>query len=138
LHLDTNVVSELKKAQPEPRVAAFIAATPLDDLYLSQVTAAEIRFGIERLADPFKRAAIESWLDDVPRPMFGDRILPVTEAVIIRCRLMVKAGGQRHHIYSQPDLFIAATAFVHGLIIVTRDTGDFDGTGVMVLDPWKK
>jgi toxin FitB len=136
--LDTNVVSELRKAHPEPRVTAFIAAVPLDDLYLSEVTTAEIRFGIERLADPLKRAAIESWLDHVLRPMFRNRILPVTEEIILRWRLMAEAGRQRHHTYSQPDLFVAATASVHGLTVVTRNANDFDGAGVTVIDPWKK
>ena len=136
--LDTNVVSELRKTHPEPRIAAFIAAAALDDLYLSEVTTAEIRFGIERLADPLKRAAIESWLDHVLRPMFGNRILPVTEEIILRWRLMVEAGRQRHHTYSQPDLFIAATASVRGLTVVTRIASDFDGAGVMVFDPWKQ
>jgi toxin FitB len=136
LLLDTNVVSELRKARPEPRVTAFIAAAPLDDLYLSEVTTAEIRFGIERLADPLKRAALESWLDHVLRPMFGNRILPLTEEIILRRRLLVEAGRQRHHTYSQPDLFIAATASVHGLSVVTRNACDLNGTGVTLLNPW--
>jgi len=135
--LDTNAVSELRKPRPEPRVLSFIAATQLDVLYLSDVTLAGIRFGIERAGDPLKRAAIASWLDHVLRPMFGGRILPVTEDIILRWRLMVEAGRQRKHTYSQPDLFIAATASVHGLTVVTRDTRDFADTGVAILDPWK-
>ena len=134
--LDTNVISELSKRKPEPRVTAFIGAHPLDNLYLSEVTLAEIRFGIEELPDALKRSAIISWLDHVLRPMFQGRILPVTEDVILRWRLMVEASGQRKHTYSQPDLFIAATAALHGLTIVTRDTGDFTLTGVAVLNPW--
>jgi hypothetical protein len=133
--LDTNIVSELRKPKPEHRVTAFIAATPLDDFFLSEITIAEIRFGIERVADPLKRAAIASWLDHVLRPMFVMRILPITEEIILRWRLMVEAGRQRHHTYSQPDLFIAATASVHALTVVTRDAGDFADTGVAVFDP---
>jgi predicted nucleic acid-binding protein len=132
--LDTNVVSELRRPQPEPRVLKFIAAASLDDLYLSDVTMAEIRFGIERVPDPLKRAEIASWLDHVLRPMFGRRVLPITEDVILRWRLMVEAGRQRGHTYSQPDLFIAATASVHGLTIVTRNTGDFAGTGIALIN----
>ena len=134
--LDTNVVSELRRPQPEPRVLKLVASTPLDDLYLSDVTMAAIRFGIERVCDPLKRAEVASWLDHVLRPMFGRRVLPVTEEVILRWRLMVEAGRQRNHTYSQPDLFIAATASVHGLTVVTRNTGDFADTGVVVSNPW--
>ena len=134
--LDTNVISELSKQRPEPRVTAFIGANPLDNLYLSEVTLAEIRFGIEKLSDALKRSAITSWLDHVLRPMFQGRILPITEDVILRWRLMVEAGRQRKHTFSQPDLFIAATAALRGLTVVTRDTGDFALTGVAVLNPW--
>ena len=59
--------------------------------------------------------------------MFGRRVLPITEEVILRWRLMAEAGRQRGHTYSQPDLFIAATAWVHGLTVVTRNTADFAG-----------
>lgn len=134
--LDTNIVSELRRPKPEPRVLGFIAAKPLDDLYLSEVTMAEIRFGIERVPDPLKRAEIASWLDHVLRPMFGGRVLSITEEIILRWRLMVEAGRQRGHTYSQPDLFIAATASVHGLTVVTRNVGDFAETGVALLNPW--
>ncbi len=134
--LDTNIVSELRRPKPEPGVLKFIAASPLHDLYLSDVTMAEIRFGIERVPDPLKRAEIASWLDHVLRPMFGRRMLPITEDVILRWRLMVEAGRQRGHTYSQPDLFIAATASVHGLTVVTRNTADFAGTSVTLANPW--
>ena len=98
--LDTNIVSELRRPRPEPRVLSFIAAATLDDLYLSDVTMAEIRFGIERVSDPLKRAEIASWLDHVLRPMFGRRVLPITEDVILRWRLIVEAGRQRGYTYS--------------------------------------
>ena len=111
--LNTNVVSELRRPQPEPRVLSFIAA---------DVTMAEIRFGIERVSDPLKRAEIASWLDHVLRPMFGRRVLPITDDIILRWRLIVEAGRQRGHTYSQPDLFVAATASVHGLTVVTAQS----------------
>ncbi len=136
--LDTNVISELRKPKPEPRVLAFVNAALLASLYLSDVTLAEIRYGIERTADPLKRASIESWLDSTLRPMFQGRILPVSEAVILRWRLMVEAGRQQRRTYAQPDLLIAATASVHGLTVVTRDWKDFADTGVAILDPWKQ
>jgi toxin FitB len=94
---------------------------------LSDVTMAEIRFGIERVCDPLKRPEIASWLDHVLHLMFGQRVLPITEDVILRWRLIVEAGRQRNHTYSQPDLFIAATASVHGLTVGTRNAADFAG-----------
>ena len=138
LLLDTNIVSELVKPRPEPLVASFVAATPLDRLYLTEITFAEIRFGIERQPDAVKRAALVSWLDHQLRPMFEDRVLALDEEVILRWRLMVEEGRKQGRTYSQPDLFIAACAAVHGLIVVTRNEADFDGTGVEVLNPWKR
>jgi predicted nucleic acid-binding protein len=136
--LDTNVISELRKPKAEPRVIAFMATTPLTSLYLSDITVAEIRYGIGRTPDALKRASIESWLDHTLRPMFRGRILPITEDVILRWRLMVEAGRQRRYTYAQPDLFIAATASVHALTVVTRDGKDFANTGVAFLDPWQE
>ena len=136
--LDTNVISELRKRKPEPRVVAFVNGAPLAGLHLSDVTIAEIRYGIERTADPLKRASIEGWLDRTLRPMFQGRILAVSEEVILRWRLMVEAGRRQGKTFAQPDLFIAATASVHGLTVVTRNGRDFTDTGVGVLDPWKR
>ena len=71
--LDTNVVSELRRPRPEPRVVAFVAGQPLDRLFLSVVTLAEIRFGIERVADAGRRADLNDWLNLKVRPMFERR-----------------------------------------------------------------
>jgi len=135
--LDTNIVSELVKPKPEPLVAGFVAKTPLDNLFLSEITFAEIRFGIERQSDPLKRSALISWLNNQMRPMFDGRIVKIDEDVILQWRLMVEAGRKMGRTHSQPDLFIAACAAVHGLTIVTRDVQGFDGTGVDVFNPWK-
>ncbi len=135
--LDTNVVSELVKPRPEPLVTDFIAAKPLDNLYLTEITFAEIRFGIESQSDPLKRSALLSWLDHQLRPMFEGRVLVIDEDVILRWRLMIEAGRKEGHTYSQPDLFIAACAAVHGLTVVTRNDSDFEGTGIGVVNPWK-
>jgi toxin FitB len=134
--LDTNVVSELVKPKPSPHVTAFISSTPLHDLYVSEITFAEIRFGIERLDDALKRSALASWLDHQLRPMFEGRLVALDEEVILRWRLFVEEGRKQGHTYSQPDLFIAACAALHGLTVVTRDTVDFERTGISVLNPW--
>lgn len=134
--LDTNVVSELRKPAPHPGVVAFVAAQPEERLFLSEVTFAEIRFGIEQLADPERRAALTAWLNTALRPLFARRTLAVTEDVILRWRLMVEAGRRRGHTFGQPDLFIAAIAAEAGLTVVTRDTTHFDAAGVPVFNPW--
>src|SRR5580700_10432966 len=117
--LDTNILSELRRPKPEPKVLAFVATQPLDLLYISSVTLAEIRFGIELLTDPNQRGELNDWLTHKVRPMFEQRVLPVTEDVMFRWRLMVEEGRKAAHAFSQPDLIIAATASHHGLAVVT-------------------
>jgi hypothetical protein len=68
--LDTNILSELRRPRPEPRVVAFVSGCPLEQLYISVVTLAEIRFGIELVSEPHRRAALNDWLTRKVRPMF--------------------------------------------------------------------
>lgn len=134
--LDTNVLSELRKAKPEPKVLAFVAARKLDVLFVSSVTLAEIRFGIERLADPSRRAELTDWLTHKVRPMFEARVLQVSEDVMFKWRLLVEEGRKKRYTFSQPDLIIAATGLVHGLTIVSRDTADYVRARAPVFNPW--
>jgi predicted nucleic acid-binding protein len=134
--LDTNILSELRRVRPEPRVVAFVGGQPLESLYVSTVTFAEIRFGIERLGDAGRRAELVAWLNHSVRPMFEQRTLAVSEDVMFTWRLLVEEGRRSGHTFSQPDLIIAATALHHGLTVVTRDTGDYVRAGARVLDPW--
>lgn len=135
--LDTNVISELRKPQPSPAVTGLISAQGEDDLFISEVTFAEIRFGIEQLDDPEKRAAIATWLDHTLRPLFERRTLAINEDVILRWRLMLEAGRRRGHNFGQLDLFIAAIAAHNDLIVITRDLTHFVAASVRVLNPWK-
>ena len=134
--LDTNVISELRRPRPDQRVVAFITAQPLDSLYLSAVTLAEIRFGIELVADAGRRAELSTWLTHKVRPMFENRVLPVSEDVMLTWRLLVEEGRKAGHTFSQPDLIIAATAAQHGLTVVSRDTSEFEHAKVPFLNPW--
>ncbi|MFF8801730.1 MULTISPECIES: type II toxin-antitoxin system VapC family toxin [unclassified Methylobacterium] len=134
--LDTNVLSELRRPRPEPKVVAFVSTQPLASLYVSSVSLAEIRFGIERLDDAAKRAALRDWLDAGIRPMFESRVLPVTEYVMLRWRMLVEEGRRVRHTFPQPDLIIAVTALQLELTIVTRDTDDYQKTGVALANPW--
>jgi predicted nucleic acid-binding protein len=134
--LDTNVLSELRRPRPEPRVVAFVAAQSLDSLFVSSVSLAEIRFGIELVDDAIRRAELNDWLANKVRPMFEQRVLPVSEDVMFKWRLLVEQGRKTGHTFSQPDLIIAATGLQHGLTIVTRDTTDYARARVPLLNPW--
>ena len=134
--LDTNILSELRRPRPEAKVRAFVERQPLDLLYVSEVTLAEIRFGIELLADSGRRSALSAWLTHKLRPMFDQRVLPVSEDIVFTWRVLVEEGRKAGHTFSQPDLIIAATAQHHGLTIVSRDTADYVKARVAVFNPW--
>jgi predicted nucleic acid-binding protein len=134
--LDTNVISELRRPRPNARVRAFVAGQPLEELFVSTVTFAEIRYGIEMVSDPIRRAELNDWLVHRVRPMFDQRALEISEDVMFKWRLLVEDGRKAGHTFSQPDLIIAATALHYGLTIVTRDTGDYKLARVALVNPW--
>ncbi len=102
--LDTNVLSELRKAKADVPVVEFLRSLPLTQLYVSVVSLAEIRYGSERSTDDEKRIALQGWLDLQVRPMFSrERTLPM------------ELGRKTGHTFSEPDLLIAATAANRGL-----------------------
>ena len=134
--LDTNIISELRRPKPEPKVTAFIRSQPVEALYASIVTFAEIRFGIELLPDATRRSDLNDWLAHKVRPMFEQRVLAVSEDVMFKWRLLVEDGRKAGHTFSQPDLIIAATAQHHGLTMVSRDTREYVAAHVDVFNPW--
>jgi predicted nucleic acid-binding protein len=126
--LDTNVISELRKPNCDARVKAWADGQEPSTLFLSRVTIAEIRYGIERLPAVHRsQKRLEAWLADELRPWFADRVLDVDEEV---------QGEAIRHTFLQPDLLIAATAILHDLCVVTRNIDDFVPTGVALLNPW--
>ena len=134
--LDTNVLSELRRPKPDQRVVAFVTDCPLEELHISVVTLAEIRFGIELVDEPNHRAALNDWLTRKVRPMFDGRVLQITEDIMLKWRLLVEDGRKTGHTFSQPDLIIAATAIHHGLTVVTRDRSDYDKARAPFFNPW--
>jgi toxin FitB len=134
--LDTNIVSELRKTNCHPLVKQWSERQLPQSFYLSTVTLAEIRFGIERTNDEAFRQELTQWLNETLRPWFSDRILPVDEAVILKWRHMVEQGRKQGYTYSQPDLFIGATAALHDLCVVTRNVIDFQKSGGVVFNPF--
>lgn len=130
--LDTNVVSELRKNKPHGGVLAWLDQAPESGLHLSAVTAGEIQAGIEitRKLDPAKAEEIQSWLDELTRSF---PILPA-DAVVFRRWALLMHGRADHHL---EDGLIAATALVHGLTVVTRNTKDFKPFGVALANPFR-
>ena len=135
--LDTNVISELRKLSCDARVRAWADDQEPSTLFLSRVTIAEIRYGIERLpAVDRSRKRLEAWLAHELRPWFADRVLDVDEEVLLIRRRLIEQAEAIRHTFLQPDLFIAATAILHDLCVVTRNIDDFAPTGVALLNPW--
>lgn len=135
--LDANVVSELRKVRAgkaDPNVARWADGVDAAELFVSVITIQELELGVllaER-KDARKGAMLRTWMDQHVLPAFAERILPVDTAVALRSATL--------HI-TEPrgvcDAWIAATALVHGLTVVTRNVADFQPTGVAVLDPWQ-
>lgn len=135
--LDTNVVSELRKgARANAGVRAWATIVPPTACFLSRVSVAEIRLGMERVDDLGFRGELNAWLRDGVRIWFGDRVLAADEAVLLAWRRLVADGQKAHYTYSQPDALIAATALVHELGVVTRNIADFERAGVALFNPW--
>ncbi|WP_226347213.1 type II toxin-antitoxin system VapC family toxin [Agilicoccus flavus] len=133
--LDTNVVSELRKvASPraDPRFARWARKQSATEA-ISAVTLFELEVGVQRIArkDAAQGAALRRWLDEV-RTTFEDSVLPLTAAAAT-----CAAGFHVPDPASDRDAFIAATAHVHGLTVVTRNTADFQSFGVPLLNPWE-
>jgi predicted nucleic acid-binding protein len=135
--LDTNVLSEIRRRRPYRSVVAFLEEQPLDLLYISTVTLAEIRFGIELVTDANRRAELNAWLTHKVRPLFAQRVLDVSEDVLFKWRLLVEEGRKAGHTFSQPDLFIAATALHYGMTVVSRDAREYERARVPVFNPWE-
>jgi len=133
--LDTNVISELRRPErADKNVLKWAATVPLAQFYLSAITIREIEQGALLIArrDAKQGAQLRRWIDEQILLTFGGRILPIDTAVAQRCAQLHVPDPQ-----SERDALIAATALVHSMTVVTRNTGDFETTGVVLLDPWK-
>lgn len=135
--VDTNVVSEFIRPQPDARVIRWLEAANPESLFASVVTFGEIRLGIEDLPVSKRRAALEEWLEQGLPQWFESHLLPVTKAIADRWgRLTIKAKRKGIAI-TTADGLIAATALEHDLAIVTRNVKDFAATGVTIVNPWE-
>ena len=134
--LDTNVLAELRRAKTgraEPSVVAWARSVPPEGLFISVLTVLEIEIGILRVErrDAAQGSILRRWLDEQVLPAFAERLLPIDAPVVRRCAPLHVPDPR-----PERDALLAATALVHGLTVVTRNSRDFAGAGVALLDPW--
>jgi len=134
--IDTHVISELWKADPNPEVLAWIDAQTVETLYLSALTAAELRFGLATLPQGKRRTIYQERLAQEVLPAFAGRVLPfdldASQAyadLMARARVAGKAIGKA-------DGYIAATATAYGFMVATRDLSPFEAAGLKIVNPW--
>jgi toxin FitB len=134
--LDTSVISELVKPQPSALVVAWIGACEEETLHLSVVTISELEKGIAKLSVSAKRTRLERWVRRNLAERFGDRILPIDQAVAARWGAISGASEAKGKPLPVIDSLIAATSLHHDLIVVTRNTADFERCGAKCFNPW--
>ncbi len=135
--LDTNVVSELRKAKAgkaDKHVAAWAAGVPAAAMYVSVITILELETGVllVQRRDAAQGALLRAWLDQHVLPAFAERVLPVDTPVARRCAALHVPDR-----CAERDALIAATALVHGMTVVTRNVADFAVTRVALINPWE-
>jgi predicted nucleic acid-binding protein len=132
--IDTNVLSELRNRKADANVVAWMQARPRQSLYLSVLSLGEIRKGIEGVADPAFRQTLTDWLEvELPNYFIG-RLLDIDGAVADRWGRVQASAGRTLPVI---DGMLAATALEHDLTLVTRNTKDFVGLGVQLINPWE-
>ena len=132
--IDTNVISELRRREPEPRVVQWFEQRPSQQLFLSVLTLGEIRRGVERLAESERQQDLRRWLEQDLPAFFSGRVLPIDEAIAHRWgRLLAEMGRP----LSAIDSLLAATALEHNLVLITRNLKDVVDLPLTVVNPWQ-
>ncbi len=134
--LDTNVISEWLKPQPNRGVVDWFASVDEDETFLSVVSITEVRYGIERMVASNRRKRLDEWLREELLPRFEGRVIPVDIAIADASGRLVARSEAFGRPIEPRDAFIAATAEVYQLMLVTRNTSDFLPTLKTVLSPW--
>ncbi|MEZ5823557.1 MAG: type II toxin-antitoxin system VapC family toxin [Geminicoccaceae bacterium] len=134
--LDTNVVSEPLRRTPEPRVVAWIDAQPLETLFLSAVTVAELRAGVELMPAGRRRDTLRDQLEKRVLPLFAGRVRPFSMDCTQAWAGLLACARRAGTAISAADSYIAAIAMANGFMVATRDTTPFVASGVPVIDPW--
>ena len=134
--LDTNILSESIRPDPNGKVLAWIAAHPAEELAISLITVAELRAGIIALGEISRQRSFDAWMRAYVVPNFGERTLPITLEILVDWIQLSRQLTARGRPKTAADLLIASTARIHDLTVVTRNLRDFADTGVVVYDPW--
>jgi toxin FitB len=134
--LDTNVVSEPLRPEPDIGVVEWINAQPLETLFLSAITLAELRFGVALRPAGKRRTGLQQSLEKRVLPLFAGRVLPFDLACTpAYAELMTRARAAGLAV-ATADGYIAAIAKTHGFTVATCDTGPFEAAGIEVINPW--
>ncbi len=134
--VDTNIVSEAMKLQPDRAVTAWVNAQAWDSLYLCTPVLAELRYGIERLARGRRKNLLAAGLDRVENELYHGRILSFDQAAAVNYGRLTVNREQQGRRMEQMDALIAAIALTHGAIVATRDVRDFADLGLEVINPF--
>lgn len=131
--VDTNVLSELRRRQPNPSVVQWFERRPATTLYLSVLTLGELRRGIEAMAEDARKRSLLDWLEIELPGFFAGRVLSIDASIADRWGWLVATTGRP---LPTIDSLLAATALTHGLTMVSRNQRDFRYPGLTVIDPW--
>ena len=134
--LDTNVISEWVKPHPHEGVIAWLDSIDEDRVFMSVITVAELRHGIERLAEGKRRKRLAEWLEHELPLRFEGRILAVDEAVADSCGRLIARGEALGRAVQAMDALLAATAEVYKLALVTRNVSEFQPVLKSIVNPW--
>jgi predicted nucleic acid-binding protein len=134
--LDTNVVSEFMKALPRPSVKLWLAAQPPPTVYISAITEAELRLGVALLPDGRRRDALAGDIEAMIAGDFVGRVLAFDSRAAKAFAAIVADRRRSGRPIAIPDAQIAAIAHSHGATVATRNSGDFEGCGISVINPW--
>lgn len=134
--LDTNVVSEAIRTQPDPSVASWLASRPSSSLFITAITQAELLYGLELLADGKRRRGLTDAVQAILREGFRGRVLPFDGPAAEAYATIAAGRRARGKPISAFDAQIAAIARSRGAHVATRNVADFDDCGVEILDPW--
>jgi toxin FitB len=133
--LDTCAISEMNKLSPDSAVDAWFKSVNEEDLHISVLTLGEVEKGIHKLTEGKKKQALAAWVEELA-VQFGERTLPVNQAVAIRWGILQAETEKKGRSLPAINSLIAATALVHSLTVVTRNNPDMEATGVPLFNPW--